>query len=140
MKQRSTNFELLRIVSMFMIIVFHCAYHSTFNFDGALTVNTLSVKTFWMLGELGVNLFILTSGYHQVMGRFKWKKLILLIAEVVFYNVLLHLVAVMLGEYELERITSLYSWFFPILTNNFWFITTYVITYLLSPYLNKLAL
>lgn len=75
--------ELLRIVAMFFIVVFHCSFKSGFTFD-QLNVNTAAIKGFWLLGELGVNLFTLVSGYFLVNGKFKGEKLIGLFSSFCF--------------------------------------------------------
>ena len=75
MAERKSNMELLRIFSMILIITFHYAYKGGFDFGTELGANMLLIKTCWMFGELGVNLFILTTGYFMVEGKFKWKKL-----------------------------------------------------------------
>lgn len=135
---RSSNLELLRILSILMIVIFHCAYKSGFGFEPGFSVNKLVVKCFWMLGELGVNLFMLISGYFMVNGRFKWKKLVRLLAEVQFYYWLTLFIAGKLGIYQLAgRKDTLFA-FFPVTLNRYWFITAYIIIYLLSPYLNIL--
>lgn len=140
MVQRKSNFELLRIVSIILIIIYHCAFHGGFDFGSAFSINKFIIKTFDMLGELGVNLFILVSGYFLVNGRFRWKKLILLIAEVLFYHILTILLACRLGLYELSFTPkNVLIYFFPITTRGYWFITVYVVIYLLSPYFNTLA-
>lgn len=63
MQSRKSNMELLRVFSILMIIIFHCAYKSGFNFSLGFSVNQFLIKSFWMLGELEVNLFMLISGY-----------------------------------------------------------------------------
>lgn len=140
MEQRKSNMEFLRILSIFMIVVFHCAYKSGFEFSQWFSVNKLVVKTFWMLGELGVNLFMLISGYFMISGRFKWTKVIRLIAEVLFYSVLTRLAAICLGT---AGWPSNWKGFLPVLLpvtlNQYWFITAYLIVYIMSPYLNLLA-
>ena len=50
MEQRKSNMELLRVVSMILIVVFHCAFKSSFNFEPGFSANKLIVKTFWMFG------------------------------------------------------------------------------------------
>ena len=99
-RKRESNMELLRIVSMLLIITFHCALKSGFAFEDHFSVNKFMVKTLWMFGELGVNLFLLISGYFMVQGKFKWRKLILLLAEVSFYQTLAHFVALKLGIFQ----------------------------------------
>ena len=139
MEQRKSNMELLCIVSIFMIVVFHCAYKSGFRFSQSFSMNKLVVKTFWMLGELGVNLFMLISGYFMICGRFKWSKVIRLIAEVVFYTVLTLLLTMRLGIYTPQSWKDFLPILLPVTLNQYWFITAYLIVYIMSPYLNLLA-
>lgn len=140
MEQRKSNMELLRIMGIVMIAVFHCAYKSGFDFPPGFSVNKLAVKCFWMLGELGVNLFMLISGYFMVNGRFKWKKLIRLLAEAQFYWWLTLLIGSRVGACTPPQgIRGLFLAFFPVTLNRCgWFLTVYVLIYLLSPYLNLL--
>lgn len=139
MNQRKSNMELLRIVSMAMIVVFHCAYKSDFSFEPGFSVNKLIVKSFWMLGELGVNLFMLISGYFLVNGRFKWKKLIRLLAEAQFYYWLTLFISCKVGLRTPPAGNDLFLSFFPVTLNHWWFLTAYILIYILSPYLNAFA-
>lgn len=136
--RRESNMELLRIISIFMIIVFHCAYKSGFDFTPGLSINTLILKGMWMLGELGTNLFMLISGYYMIHGRFKLKKLIRLLAEVQFYTWITIWLGSRLGIYALSDWKSILFAFFPVTLNWNWFITAYILIYILSPYLNLL--
>ena len=136
---RRTNIELLRILSIYMIIVFHCVYKSGFAFSPYFSINKFFVKIFWMYGEVGVNLFILITGYFMIKGIFKPQRLISLAAEVLFYHQATFLIAYKLGIYPSFGGKQILLSFFPITTNYYWFITAYVITYLLSPYLNMFA-
>lgn len=67
---------------MFCIVCFHCAYKSNISFD-VFTLNTFLIKLMWYLGELGVNLFMLVSGYFMVSGHFRGNKVILLICQLI---------------------------------------------------------
>lgn len=139
MEQRKSNMELLRIVSIFMIVIFHCAFKSGFSFEPGFSVNKLIVKCFWMLGELGVNLFMLISGYFMINGRFKWKKLIRLLAEAQFYYWLTVFISWRVGFGALPTGRSLFLAFFPVTVDRWWFLTVYILIYIFSPYLNILA-
>lgn len=138
MEKRKSNLELLRIISMFMIIVFHCSFKSGFNFPPGFSVNKLLVKCFWMLGELGVNLFILISGYCMVNSRFKWNKLIRLLLETQVYYWFTILISSKLNIYKPSGWKEIFLSFFPVLLNRYWFITAYILIYCFSPYLNIL--
>ena len=133
-KSRDSNFELLRIFSMIFIILFHCVFKSYFQYS-ELTINTLFIKTCWFLGELGVNLFILITGYYLSKSSFSIKKIILIILEVYFYNIINYTIGYSVGHIlDIPKATLL----FPIASNAYWFMSAYVLIYLLSPYYNKL--
>ena len=140
MPQRKSNMELLRIFAMCLIVLFHCAYHSGFPSpnDVGLTPNMLTVKIFYFFGELGVNLFALTTGYFQSKGRFKWEKLILLSAQVLFYSLLTNGINVLIGVLDFRGVAMRVGIFFPVIFTDYWFATAYVIVYLFSPYFNRL--
>lgn len=142
MTKRRSNLELLRIFSILLIITFHYAYKGGFNFGTALSGNMLLIKTCWMFGEVGVNLFVLLTGYFMVTGTFRWRKLVLLLAQVFFYHMATLCVYIYVWGAESYQITDLkgvFTTFFPVLSNRYWFITAYIILYVLSPYLNKLV-
>nr|WP_206214093.1 acyltransferase [Adlercreutzia sp. ZJ154] len=129
--------ELLRIVAMFFIVVFHCAYKSSIPCD-SLTINTFCVKAMWYLGELGVNLFMLVTGYFMVTGSFKGRKLILLVCQVLFYWWLCVAIGSALGIYTFpEAKNNAILQLFPILTGKYWYVTAYVVIYILSPWINR---
>jgi len=134
--QRKSNIELLRIVSMLLIIIFHYVYKGGFEF-GELTVNKFIVKTCWFFGELGVNLFVLITGYFSCKGKFKPRKLILLLLEVLFYHLFSSAVGYFVGAGVKTDPKSIFLMFFPTLLNQQWYITVYVIIYILSPFFNR---
>lgn len=134
MPQRKSNVELMRIFSMFLIILYHAAFHSGFpTLPSRLTGNMMVVKILWFFGELGVNLFILTTGYFQVLGRFKWRKLLLLLVQVQFYSWLVEFIGLYVGAEEAK--TPLIFIFMPVSMKRYWFVTAYIIVYLFSPYM-----
>ena len=133
-KTRESNIELLRIISMVMIILFHYVYKSNFQYSN-LTINVLFTKSCWFFGELGVNLFVLITGYYLSKSKPSIKKIILLILEVLFYNTLNIIIGYKVGYINsIQNISTI----FPIITGTYWFITAYLLIYILSPYYNKL--
>ena len=85
MKERKSNFELLRILSMFLIVLTHCFEHTTWTNSSNMTSNILINIT--RLGNVGVICFMLITGYFQSNSKIKRKSLITLIIEVLFYSV-----------------------------------------------------
>lgn len=135
---RSSNFELLRIIAILCIIAFHFSFEGGFSYPD-FCFNEFVVYSFHMLGELGVNLFILISGYHMIKGTFKWKKLLTLILEVQFYNWICVFLSMQFNGLVLDKRTF-FTNFFPVTEYKYWFITAYILLYLFSPYINKLLL
>lgn len=134
---RQSNIELLRIFSMLLIISFHYVYKSGYTYE-YFSMNTFIVKIIYFFGELGVNLFFLISGYFLVKSKFSLKKLILLILEVDFYNLICMLIAVKLGVYQPVNTKDYLLFVFPVILIQYWFVTAYILVYILSPYFNKL--
>lgn len=65
-KDRNASIELLRIFSMFAIVIHHYAYHGTFNWTaynpnvaGALKINIF----LHFFGKLGVVIFVMIGAY-----------------------------------------------------------------------------
>ncbi len=140
-KGRQSNFELLRILSMAFIISFHYVLKGGFNFEGGggtLTVNKFIWDILYHFGELGVNCFILITGYFLPHSRFGLKKLVLLVCQTEFYLIFCRAVLVLLGQAEWTSWT-LKDYLFPILRPQYWFVSVYVLIYLLGPYLQKLV-
>ena len=143
LKKRQSNIELLRILAIICIISFHYVYKSGYVLTD-LKANSLIIKSFWFLGELGVNLFILITGYFLINSKFSFKKLIKLIIEVNFYYLITLFVSLTFGNSIEGGIVALFPnfkttflRFFAVIFNRYWFITAYILIYILSPYLNK---
>lgn len=132
---RASKFEILRIFSIFVIIIFHSIY----NLDQTrVSENSRFLYDFfYYFGELGVNCFILISGYFFAQTRFSWKKVCLLCLEVEFYVILSKMILVIGGVNQWGD-WSIIDYFFPILRPKYWFATVYIFIYLISPFLQKM--
>lgn len=89
---RETNIELLRIVAMIMIILHHLAIYLRNTKVPLTTTGRCLTTSFFGLGKLGVNIFVLISGYFLINSKFKTKKVIKLWLQVVFYSVLIMII------------------------------------------------
>lgn len=136
-KKREANLDLLRIVSMLLIIFLHSIDHS-----GVLENAEVSgfpiytyVRFTYALTQICVNCYVLISGYFLVTSKFRIQKLVALWMEVVFYSFVIKIIFMAVG-YIPFSVTSLISCFFPVFTGRYWFITIYFGMYLISPFLN----
>lgn len=133
---RNSNLELLRIISMLLIVAHHCSVHGFTSVEWAGSFNKYIVDWLSLGGKLGVNCFVLISGYFMVNSRFTVKKLLKLTGAVWFYSVASMLLFCFLRQGELGGLLDTLKSFFPILYKKYWFMTVYVVLMLLSPFLN----
>ena len=138
MIKRKSNLELLRILSMILIFLWHYVYWGIRD----ISINSLSNRLLFdfisLGGRIGVNIFILISSWFLIESKFSIKKLIVLILKVKIYAIGFLLVAFLLKENLSVKwiVISL----FPILFKEYWFITCYIMLYLFFPYLNLILI
>lgn len=136
-KKRDSNLDLLRIISMLLIVFLHSIDHSGVLEAAQASGGWISfyVGFTFALTKICVNCYVLISGYYLVTSTFRFRKLITLWTEAVFYSFLLKAIFMMTGAVPFSAV-SLVSCFFPILTGRYWFLTIYVGLYAVSPFLN----
>lgn len=134
-KERMSNFELMRIISMFMIVVWHVITRNELvrNTTGTVSL-VLSLLQFVL--AVHVNSFMLLSGYFQVDKKTKVRKVIDLLFTSWFYRCLAVIVFVSLGLVAFSYVDIIKEINFLDITDNYWFINLYIALYLLSPFLN----
>ena len=81
---RESNIELLRIVSMVLIIMHHFSVHGTFPFTPELTFNKVFLQVFGLGGKAGVVAFVMITGYFMVSSSFKLHKFGKLVGQIRF--------------------------------------------------------
>lgn len=135
--KRQTNLDLLRILSMLFIVLFHSVIHSGVLEEAAQ--GSLFSKTYtyfiYAITQICVNCYVLLSGYFLVSASFKLKKLFTLWLQTAVYSLIIKGIFMMSGRLSFS-IASLASCLVPITTGRYWFITIYFGMYLLSPFLN----
>lgn len=137
-KQRSSNIELLRIVTMLMIIAHHFAFHGGFAFNSSsISTNLVWIQFLRLGGKIGVDIFVLISGYYLVTRvSFKAFKALKLWIQMLFYSVGIYLVAVGLNITAFSK-KAMIETLFPVTSDLWWFASSYFMLFLLSPLINK---
>lgn len=131
--KRESNFELLRIIAMMMVLLVHCNYFSI----GKVTPEDISaapldsfVKAFAeQLCIVCVNVFVLISGWFGI--RPSLKGITSFLYQILFYHILISCVVLTVGDAASPKL--LFSFIFQ---DSYWFIQAYLILYCLSPTLN----
>jgi len=138
-KNRIVSIELLRVLAMMMVVMLH--YLSK---GGLLTPLTeefgAGAYITWLLEAfsiVAVNVYMLISGYFLVESGFKAGRLAQLICQVLFYSLLIPPILMALGMLAPGQLSvyRLLQYLFPNQMSHYWFITAYMIMYLLSPVL-----
>lgn len=134
---RHSNIELLRIVSMMLIITTHIFGHYV-HMKGScwpLPEGHIFYFTMKSISYIAVNMYIVISAYFLCCSKFKSKRIISIWIEVLFYSVTIWLFNYLLTG-ELGSPKTMIFAFFPILMNQYWFATVFIGLLILSPFLN----
>lgn len=139
MNERNSNVELLRILSMLMVLVHHvCGQVFGYQFyttgEGSFlpVSNWLPIILIESFVIVAVNIFILISGYYSIKLRLVslLKMLLICLFFLLFHNLVLSLA--FNEDFNFREIC------FPISSNTAWFIQCYFMLMLISPLLNKI--
>lgn len=137
MKIRKSNFELLRIISMFLIVLYHVIYHGHVIENSTGLFKTL-IEFILFISLMHVNLFVLLTGYFQVGNKFSFKKIWSIINSCLFYKIIFLILFAGLGLITVNK-TLIIREVSLLNIDDYWFVKNYLFLYCLSPFLNKLA-
>jgi surface polysaccharide O-acyltransferase-like enzyme len=134
-KVRESNFELLRLLCMLLILCFHFCSHGLHGGPFYETNPLLCQKVFWSIGAIAVICFILISGYFSIKA--KWKGFLHLYLMFIFYALIFTIAFGFDNGFSIKKLVGV---FLPIShSKGLWFISCYFQLFLLSPFLNMLA-
>lgn len=136
-RERQSNFELMRIISMIFIVLYHILIHGQIieHATGATEVFLIFIESILLVH---VNSFVLLSGYFQCESKLKAGKVIQLNNMVWFYKVVIMIVLIWLGIIVKPDLMTRIHTYFPIDYGTYWFIGSYLVLYIISPILNKI--
>lgn len=151
MKKRNSNLELMRILSMFLIVLHHYSIHGM-GTDLAYSINRYITAILVLGGQLGVVIFVLISGYYMCQINFSIKsqvtKIAKLVGQVIFYSIVFINVAYIISKNVLGYadilnnarvgfgIKQYLNAILPIGYSTYWFATDYIVLMICSPLLN----
>lgn len=143
---RNSGIELLRIISMLMIIAHHFAVHTVWANSGTKPTwfGGYCIEIFASFGKIGAAIFFMITGYFlATRSKYSARKVWHILLPTWFYSIAFFTLAVLLG---VGMPAAKVSWplnagetqsIFPLLSGRYWFIAQYVIVFLLSPFLKK---
>ncbi len=140
-QNRNSSIDLLRIISMILIVFHHFAFHGGFKWQ----TNSVTISHFWYNfiyggGKIGVNIFVLISGYFLIDRKtsvFSYIRRILKFwGQVFFYSFVIFFISVIV-DMKNFGMQSLIKMCFPITFSSWWFASTYFVLLLIHPFLNE---
>lgn len=139
--ERSSNIELFRIIMMLSIVAHHYVVNS-----GVLDAISeppylwyhYFLYVFGMWGKIGINCFVLITGYFMCKSDITVRKFLKLLLEILFYNFVIYSIFVING-YAPFTFGELVKAINPIGSISFGFTSCFLIYYLLIPFLNTLV-
>ena len=135
---RHAGFELLRILSMMMIVLMHGIGHGGLGTTAA--PGTFPYFIYWllfMLGRVSTNCFVMLTGYFMWQSKTKASRLFRIEIQVLFYSLLTFVIGLFVNSVSLSAGTLLRA-VFPTTSCVYWFCSCYFILYLAIPLLNKI--
>ena len=136
---RKSNIELLRIVSIVMVLIVHLDGASLGLPEPMGNITTVSGRDWWRLvvesfAIIGVNCFTLISGYFGIKAH--WRGFVKFATTCLFYSVGIYLALTCTGLIKWQWTDFAHS--FMVFTHtDLWYVPAYMVLYLLSPILNQ---
>lgn len=136
MNEKNCGIDALRILSMFMVTILHVLTQGgILNASGGFTSQ---YEVGWLLQTMAfcaVNVYALISGYVWVYAKYRYRNLIELWLQVLFYTIS---ITILFSVFYPSSV-SLLEWIkaiFPIMFNQYWYFSSYVALFLFIPLLN----
>ena len=137
MKKRQANFELLRILCMYMIVLGHCLFHGRVTAKlGYGTTNYFLSYLIQSFSVVHVNCFVMLAGYFAIDGTFRMQRPLKIWKQVFFYGAVICLFAGLTVGVEGKDVLLAV---FPISARNYWFASVYMGLVFLMPFLGMTA-
>lgn len=140
-KQRDSNLELYRIIVMLAIVAHHYVVNSglmaEINKSDPMAFNSLFLLLFGCWGKIGINCFVLITGYFMCQSNITLKKFLKLFLEWLFYKYVIYAVFTLSG-YEAFSPKKFVEMLIPFRTLTDGFTSCYVVFFLFIPFLNIL--
>ena len=142
-KERNSNLELFRILTMMAIVAHHYVVNSGLtSAGGPIYSDITSWRSIFLLlfgewGKVGINCFVLITGYFMCTSSITAKKFFKLLFEVMFYKIVITAVFLISGYTEFS-FPLLIKTLLPVTQIAQNFTGTYLVFFLCIPFLNIL--
>lgn len=128
---RNYGIDLLRLVSMLMVVTLHTLGHGgVLNMvaERAASGKVVNYGVAWLLEILAygaVDIFVMITGYAYAKSKYKFSGLFVMWLQVFFYSLGIYLYLNKVWKPFLYKSEDLGQWFFPTVGGKYWFFTAY---------------
>lgn len=131
--ERHFGIDLMRIVLMLMIVMYHIRGHGLLLISENLSeTNRTLCFALQSIDQVAVSGFALISGYVGFTGRQRYSSLALLWLRVLFYSVGVTGIVYLISPASVSYASILRA-FFPLLNGQYWYFTAYAGCFMLAP-------
>ena len=135
-KQRESNFELLRLVAILLVLLTHADFFALSG-PNQTEINNQPIESvlrifFQVISLVCVNIFVLISGWFSI--RPSKKGALNLLFQILFYQIVVFITVVIFAGKPFNLMDVKHIFLF---TSSHWFIKSYIFLFLLAPVLNS---
>ncbi len=130
MSKRNLNIELIRIISMLMIVYHHFSIHTNWTMPEIMGVRKYYLQSLGHFGKIGVIIFILITGFFFIKKSSFLMKFLTLNNLVTFYTLSIFTISLSWSSFNQDIFVQSAL---PLVFNQYWFITGYIILLLFQP-------
>lgn len=149
--KRQLNYELLRILAMLMIVCLHYLWKGGFLGDPARAEMAVTGYAAWLIEAfciVAVNVYVLISGYFGAESNINasdvlarplkiWKQVFFYAAAIGAVTMILSVLLPEMGTVPKPDKYRIFMYIFPIVTEHYWFATSYIILCFFMPFLDR---
>lgn len=133
---RNSSIDLLRIISMLMVIGLHYVYNIGIEKFSSWDSNYIFMWTFEAICYVSVNCFVLITGYFgSKTKKTNYKRVIDIGMSTLFYSWICLFFAIL--SIKSVSVSEIYYSVFPLINGHYWFVTVYLMLMILKPLVNK---
>ena len=134
---RCSNFELLRILAMAVIVIGHFSGQSAIA-ETSVSTNRIVTTILGGGGRIAVNVFLVLGTWFMVDAKFKPERILRLYLQIALCSVPLTILMLFIGYAGGAR--NVIQGLLPFFGRPLWFATAYISLIALSPFLNRIFL
>lgn len=138
--QRDSGLELFRIIVMILIVAHHYVVNSgliSLAYSNPLSMPSIFLFLFGAWGKIGINCFVLITGYFMCTSKITLRKFLKLLLEIMLFKIVIGSVFFVTG-YQSFSLSALVEMLLPIAGVQTNFTGCFLLFFLLIPFLNIL--